>query len=105
MLFLSYSFRSILARSTDRKQDHHDALALVTVNDRIATSSLSSELPPSGQPQDEDSKQSADDDLRRAKDLVELHYELKARHVDGQVDRELAQAREGVDRVLRELGR
>jgi hypothetical protein len=35
--------------------------------------------------------------------LVELHYEIKARHANGTVDDELAQAREQVNRVLREL--
>lgn len=74
----------------------------MTVNNRISASKLSSELLRSGSAQ-EDPQESADDDLRRAKELVELHYEIKARHTDGQVDAELAMAREGVDRVLREL--
>jgi hypothetical protein len=43
------------------------------------------------------------DDLRRAKELVELHYEVKARHADGTVDEELKQARRDVQRVLMEL--
>jgi len=43
------------------------------------------------------------DDLRRAKELVELHYEVKARHVNGMVDEELSLARQGVRRVLNEL--
>lgn len=43
------------------------------------------------------------DNLRKAKELVELHYEVKSRHINGQVDEELRQAREGVERVLREL--
>ncbi|KAI9045610.1 PWI domain-containing protein [Aspergillus affinis] len=78
--------------------DHHDALALVTVNDRISASRLPSENLPSGKSKDDDPTDSADDDLRRAKELVELHYEIKARHVDGRVDGELVQARERVDR-------
>lgn len=41
--------------------------------------------------------------LRRAKELVELHYEVKSRDIYGQIDEELRQAREGVERVLREL--
>ncbi|PLB52663.1 hypothetical protein P170DRAFT_423505 [Aspergillus steynii IBT 23096] len=80
--------------------DHHDALALVTVNNRICASRLPSELPHSGLTKNEDPQESADDDLRRAKELVELHYEIKARHVDGRVDGELAQAREEVDRPV-----
>lgn len=83
------------------EQDHHDALALVTVNERIA-----SEV--SGNDQTATKAQAditADDDLRRAKELVELHYEIKARHANGTVDEELSHARDGVNRVLRELQR
>jgi hypothetical protein len=49
--------------------------------------------------------QSAEDkaDHHRAKELVELHYEVKARHANGTVDEELSQARRDVWRVLREL--
>ena len=43
------------------------------------------------------------DDLRRATELVELHYEIKARHADGMVDDDLARARDEVDRVLTEM--
>jgi hypothetical protein len=42
-------------------------------------------------------------DLRRAKELVELHYEVKARHTNGTIDEELSQARQDVRRVLTEL--
>ncbi|KAK1140541.1 hypothetical protein N8T08_010287 [Aspergillus melleus] len=77
--------------------DHHDALALVTVNDRLSATRLPSEHLSSVKSKDEDATDSADDDLRRAKELVELHYEIKARHVDGRVDGELALAREGIN--------
>lgn len=50
----------------------------------------------------EDERQN--DYLRRAKELVDLHYEMKARHGHGTVDEELARAREDVSRVLLELG-
>lgn len=43
------------------------------------------------------------EDLRRAKELVQLHHDVKARHVNGKVDEELRRAREDVQRVLREL--
>lgn len=43
------------------------------------------------------------ENLRRAKELVALHYEVKSRHANGQVDEELRQAREAVERVLMEL--
>ncbi|OOG00152.1 hypothetical protein ASPCADRAFT_204037 [Aspergillus carbonarius ITEM 5010] len=86
--------------------DHHDALALVTVNERIplspdspqrdtvATIQASAETNQNGY---------KNDDLCRAKELVDLHYEIKARHVLGTVDEELSRARQEVARVLREL--
>jgi hypothetical protein len=43
------------------------------------------------------------DELRRAKELVDLHYEMKTKYALGTVDEELIRAREEVDRVLREL--
>jgi hypothetical protein len=43
-----------------------------------------------------------DQDLHRAKDLVELHAEVKVAHQDG-ANRELNDARDTVARVLREL--
>lgn len=43
------------------------------------------------------------DDLRRAKELVELHHEVKARHANGTVDEELSLARQNVQRVLYDL--
>ncbi|CAI7574677.1 unnamed protein product [Penicillium glandicola] len=78
---------------------HNEALALVNVHKNITASDsteTSSTL---------SDKSPADDnaDLRRAKELVELHYEVKARHVDGTVDEQLSQARQDVRRVLTEL--
>lgn len=43
-----------------------------------------------------------DPDLKRAKDLVHLHAEVKVAHQDG-TDRELNEAREAVAKVLSEL--
>ena len=79
-------------------QGHNEALALVNVHKSISPDSTES----GGASAD---KSPADDkaDLRRAKELVELHYEVKARHVDGTVDEELSQARRDVRRVLAEL--
>jgi hypothetical protein len=79
-------------------QGHNEALALVNVHKNLSPDSTES----SGALAD---KSPADDkaDLRRAKELVELHYEVKARHVDGTVDEELSQARQDVRRVLAEL--
>ncbi|GLI77191.1 hypothetical protein PoHVEF18_005477 [Penicillium ochrochloron] len=76
---------------------HNEALALVsgpipTDEPPAESGSVASNGP--------NSKQEA---LQRAKELVQLHYEVKSRHVDGEVDEELRQAREDVYRVLREL--
>jgi len=43
------------------------------------------------------------EDLRRAKELVKLHYEFKSRHSSGEVDDALRKAREDVEQVLSEL--
>jgi hypothetical protein len=80
-------------KSNNILQGHNEALALVNVHKNIASSESA-----------EASSASTDkDDLRRAKELVELHYEVKARHANGTVDEELSRAREDVRRVLREL--
>ncbi|KAJ5119085.1 hypothetical protein N7448_010792 [Penicillium atrosanguineum] len=85
---------------------HYEGLTLVSVNKAIAGTSLLD----TGDASTENATAGADkaqrfkkDNLRKAKELVELHYEVKSRHVNGQVDEELRQAREGVERVLREL--
>ncbi|THC88401.1 hypothetical protein EYZ11_012151 [Aspergillus tanneri] len=89
--------------------DHHDALAMVTVNERVAASRLTSEVPADADvdsdrtlPQQR-SERTAREDLRRAKEIVELHHGFKLRHVDGRVDEELSRARDWVDHVLRDL--
>ncbi|OKO97556.1 hypothetical protein PENSUB_10350 [Penicillium subrubescens] len=87
----------IKAYDTNIFQGHNEALALVSgpalVNQPHAGAG-------SGASNGQTSKQEA---LQRAKELVQLHYEVKSRHVDGEVDEELRQAREYVYRVLREL--
>lgn len=94
------------------KQDHTDALTLVTVNDRLPLSpspshptTSNNHTTPAQQNAGTNTAQNnkSDDDLRRAKELVDLHQELKNRHAYGTVDEELGRAREGVNRVLREL--
>lgn len=42
-------------------------------------------------------------DLRRAKKLVDLHYEMKNKYRNGTVDDELTHLRDEVNRVLLEL--
>lgn len=43
-----------------------------------------------------------DKDLQRARDLVDLHYNLKVKHMEGH-DSDLKQARSNVDEVLQSL--
>ncbi|KAA8645918.1 PWI domain-containing protein [Aspergillus tanneri] len=89
--------------------DHHDALAMVTVNERVAASRLTSEVPADADvdsdrtlPQQR-SERTAREDLRRAKEIVELHHGFKLRHVDGRVDEELSRARDWVDHATLKL--
>ncbi|KAF2459848.1 hypothetical protein BDY21DRAFT_369781 [Lineolata rhizophorae] len=44
-----------------------------------------------------------DEDLRRAKDLVELHYKVKVGHADGRLDHELAEMRESVQKAVAKM--
>lgn len=84
---------------TDILQGHNEALALVsgpTVSAKDTSAESDSVAASNGQ----SIKQEA---LQRAKDLVQLHYEVKSRYADGVVDDELRQARDDVHRVLREL--
>ncbi|KAK9860812.1 hypothetical protein MYU51_006103 [Penicillium brevicompactum] len=77
---------------------HNEALALVNVHKHAP------ECDSTGGSASADKSQAQDrDDLRRAKELVELHYEVKARHANGTVDEELSLARQDVRRVLSEL--
>ncbi|KAF3390420.1 hypothetical protein F1880_009303 [Penicillium rolfsii] len=75
----------------------NEALALVS-------GPVSTNEPPAGSGSVASSGQTGKQEaLQRAKELVQLHYEVKSRHVNGEVDEDLRQAREGVYRVLREL--
>ena len=49
-----------------------------------------------------DGDDSSDPDLKRAKDLIELHSSVKVAHQDG-TDQQLSDAREAVEKVLRTL--
>lgn len=80
-------------------QGYNEALALVNVHKDV----LDRESTELGSASADKSATQDRDDLRRAKELVELHYEVKARHVNGTVDEELNLARQGVRRVLSEL--
>ncbi|OJJ48549.1 hypothetical protein ASPZODRAFT_130612 [Penicilliopsis zonata CBS 506.65] len=77
--------------------DYSDALALVTANKKVSGGGLLENSTNVKEPS------SRNQELERAKELVDLHYAVKTRHVDGKVDKELSRAREDVSRVLREL--
>jgi hypothetical protein len=70
-------------------QDQKAALALVNTRPEGITPTSSS-------------TDSDDPDLKRAKDLLELHADVKLAHADG-TDPELIEARRAVEKVLREL--
>ncbi|KAJ9619796.1 hypothetical protein H2203_008066 [Taxawa tesnikishii (nom. ined.)] len=76
-------------------QDPNAALALVSARPATSTSQATSTALNTFVPQDEES----DVDLKRAKDLIELHSGVRSAYSGG-VDRELLQAREDVRRVL-----
>jgi hypothetical protein len=51
-------------------------------------------------------KESQNPDLKRANELVELHYDVKTKHFQGQdwvVDEDLHRARADVNRILQDL--
>lgn len=78
------------------QQDHSAALALVSVHRPTRTSVTADgdrEL---------SVKAMADLDMERAIDLVELHYGVKMKHMQGE-DAKLMQARRDVDMVLEKL--
>lgn len=86
---------------TDTNQGHNEALALVNVH-KTPGSPQPGNSPASGET-DGVSQGKKPEDLRRAKELVQLHHEMKSTHVNGEVDDDLRRAREDVRRVLREL--
>ena len=83
----------VLARHTttnNESQDHEAALALVSVAKEGSTQ----------QTECVDTKD--DNDMQRAKDLLDLHYNVKMKHELGK-DGDLKQASQSVDRVRKEL--
>jgi hypothetical protein len=81
-------------------QEHNEALALVN-GPSVSTKATPAE---SGSVATSNGPAIKQEALQSAKELVQLHYEVKSRHVNGEVDEELRQAREDVYRVLSELG-
>ncbi len=85
-----------------RKQDPKAALALVSVRaspshppSKTSTSTATSTA-------QEDQDQDQDPDLRRATDLVSLHYAVRERCRTGDLGRELADARARVEKAMSE---
>ncbi|KAJ5161204.1 hypothetical protein N7492_006596 [Penicillium capsulatum] len=83
---------------------YNEALALVSVH-KVATpqsvdaaTALQTLSPAEKGPSGKKS-----DDLHRAKELVQLHDEIKSRHSNGEVDDSLRRAREDVEYVMRAL--
>ncbi|KAJ6114546.1 hypothetical protein N7486_000324 [Penicillium sp. IBT 16267x] len=86
---------------------HNEAVSLVNANQSITgTSDTDPKINPAVNASNEAPGTQLDkknEDLRRAKELVKLHYEFKSRHSDGEVDDALRKAREDVELVLSEL--
>ncbi|PYI33677.1 hypothetical protein BP00DRAFT_423834 [Aspergillus indologenus CBS 114.80] len=82
--------------------DYNDALALVTIQERLDSRPAEIQSQPSNR-EETPALQTEQDQLRQAKELVELHHDVKARHALGTVDEELAKLREDVRRVWLEL--
>ncbi|KAF2806722.1 uncharacterized protein BDZ99DRAFT_523296 [Mytilinidion resinicola] len=68
------------------------ALSLVSARPHPSPSSL--------KPITSATKKEDDTDLKRAKDLVELHYAVKVAHGDGEPDQELVELRGSVRRAV-----
>ncbi|KAF2836347.1 hypothetical protein M501DRAFT_1019143 [Patellaria atrata CBS 101060] len=81
--------------NTLRVCDPSAALALVSIRPGDGSEQSTSTI---------QSKDDDDQDLRRARELVELHQTVKIAQREG-LDRELREAREEVRRVVAELGR
>ncbi|OJJ99381.1 hypothetical protein ASPACDRAFT_44044 [Aspergillus aculeatus ATCC 16872] len=82
--------------------DYNDALALVTIQERLDSHPAEKQSQPSNR-EETPALQQEKDQLRQAKELVELHHDVKARHASGTVDEGLANLRQDVQRVLLEL--
>ncbi|KAI3139141.1 hypothetical protein CBS147326_2819 [Penicillium roqueforti] len=85
---------------------HAEAFALVNVHKTTpgSTATVPSKPAATAEPEDKIASQLLKkEDSRRANDLVQLHYEFKSQHANGEVDDALRRAREDVEQVLWEL--
>jgi hypothetical protein len=80
-------------------QDPNAALALVSARPNPSSSATTSAGDPTASTQ-EDNAEARDEDLRRAKDLVELHYAVKEAHKRGELGTGLMEARKVVDAAV-----
>lgn len=83
----------------------NDTAILIPIQDPKAALALVQARPTDGRTADAETlahHEDSDVDLKRAKDLLELHAEVKVAHQDG-TDKELNNAREAVAKVLREV--
>ena len=71
-------------------------MALVSVHKTERTSDTSASIPKNGL--------ESDPDLKRAKELVDLHYGMKLKYRESGLDQDLLQARRNVESVKRSLG-
>ena len=94
------------AKDSNIIQGYNEALALVNVHKSVAGSnSPDGSGAPAGTTPDagEDQSNKKQSYLQQAKELVALHYEVKSKHANGEVDDGLRRAREEVEQVLWEL--
>ncbi|KAL9604819.1 MAG: hypothetical protein Q9219_000267 [cf. Caloplaca sp. 3 TL-2023] len=80
--------------------DHTAALALVSTRAPASESTATEPTRRKGTPKNRENDY--DRDMDRAMDLMELHHEVKMKHVQGE-DRGLMQARKDVNAVLAKL--
>lgn len=88
--------RSSLTRVAFATQDHEAALALV--NARPSNTDVQQPNAAASETQEEDA------DLKRAKDLIDLHYAVKVKRKQGD-DLGLEEVRESVERAMQRLER
>ena len=85
-------------------QDPAAALALVSARPTSSTSSVpissTSTATPSTESKDKVATEEEDVDLKRARELVELHYAVREKCKTGELARGLAEARGDVERAL-----
>ncbi|KAK2758780.1 hypothetical protein FQN54_003472 [Arachnomyces sp. PD_36] len=84
---------------------HSQAHSLVNVHRNLSDSSAPATNDPNAG-EGGHVKETQSPDLKRATELVELHYDVKAKHFEGEnwvVEKDLQRARTDVNRVLRDL--